>query len=415
MNLCGRFGVAVVVFAVGGIVTAQNLSSQAFYVTEQNSTLQETFDATFTSYQCEGCSCGLEECGCGTCDYCDGYGCNECGSNRCGTSNVLAGGSCGDDCCRQYFAGVDYLYVRANFSEMVAYVEQDDADPFKHQDTFHQQDFQADSSYRLYGGIRDCYSGLEWRLNFTRFNSHAPSITKDASDTTYKFPLSPNLSPGNEITVSAGTRVNSYDIGCAKTILLGSPVCCDPGCGDSCDSCQCGYPTWDFTWEAGVRYADVAWQQDVYSRPPTFEFDTHGLNRMRFEGTGLRFGLGGRRYFGYQGCFSVFLNGDISLLVGDVEITSILHSVDSTTTAKSTQQLVVRNVIPVTEIEAGVTGQITHGMSLSAGYMFSAWHDLGVRQEFFPQDQEVELGISAFDDANILAFDGFFARLEAEF
>ena len=111
----------------------------------------------------------------------------------------------------------------------------------------------------------------------------------------------------------------------------------------------------------------------------------------------------------------MFLNGDISLLVGDAEITSTQYSIDSTTTEKSTQQLVVRNVIPVTEIEAGVTGQITRCTSLSVGYMFSAWHDLGVRQEFFPPGQEAELGIPAFDDANIMAFDGFFARLEATF
>jgi hypothetical protein len=43
--------------------------------------------------------------------------------------------------------------------------------------------------------------------------------------------------------------------------------------------------------------------------------------------------------------------------------------------------------------------------------LFSAWHDLGFRDEFnFPTLMETR-----YDDGNILGFDGFFARLEVAF
>ena len=70
-----------------------------------------------------------------------------------------------------------------------------------------------------------------------------------------------------------------------------------------------------------------------------------------------------------------------------------------------------KNVIPVTEIEAGGSIYIRDNIELSAGYFLSAWHDLGMRDEYdFSQFQ-----LGQYDDANILGFDGFFARAEVLF
>jgi len=65
----------------------------------------------------------------------------------------------------------------------------------------------------------------------------------------------------------------------------------------------------------------------------------------------------------------------------------------------------------VTEIEAGLSGQISCHGRISAGYLLSAWHDLGFRDEF-QLDNVFPL---QYDDGNILGFDGFFARLEYAF
>ena len=76
-----------------------------------------------------------------------------------------------------------------------------------------------------------------------------------------------------------------------------------------------------------------------------------------------------------------------------------------------TQTFTNRQIIPVTDIEAGLTAQVTSHAAVSAGYLMSAWHDLGARDE----DQLNTLLPIAYDDANILGFDGIFARVEVAF
>jgi hypothetical protein len=270
-------------------------------------------------------------------------------------------------------------------------------------------------------------------MTYTRMCSDAPGFDMQSQSTIpgvlIAFPLEPVLSPNNNIRITGRACLEDYDIGCAKTIPLGSPLCCDCcdtcSCGDCCDGCcdSCApcCPAWDITWEGAVRYADVDWSQDIVSTftPPTpgaIGADSFAFNRMEFQGMGLRLGLGGRRYFGKQGCFSVFLNGDISLLAGDVEIVSRRELVPTTPPGQiSTQYIKSRNIIPVTELEAGVTGHLSSCMSFSAGYMLSAWHDLGMRPELFPTAAQASLGVNSHDDANILGWDGFFARLEGQF
>jgi hypothetical protein len=129
----------------------------------------------------------------------------------------------------------------------------------------------------------------------------------------------------------------------------------------------------------------------------------------------LRVGLEGRRYFFSNGCLSVYLKGDLSLLLGDVDLQAVRITDDPTTPGmidtQNTQTFESRQIIPVTEIETGLTGHITCNTSVTTGYMFSAWHDLGFRDEHdFPTLMETD-----YDDANILGFDGFFARLEVAY
>jgi hypothetical protein len=136
---------------------------------------------------------------------------------------------------------------------------------------------------------------------------------------------------------------------------------------------------------------------------------------MDFRGGGVKVGLEGRRYFCDNGCFSIYLKGDISLLLGDVDLAAVRRTFDPSDPEEpntlNTQTFSSRQIIPVTEIETGLTGHITCNTSVTTGYMFSAWHDLGFRDEFtFPTLME-----TSYDDANILGFDGFFARLEVAY
>lgn len=411
---CGAALLALSVVGAAANVNAQSQVEQAFF--NQGDDLQGTYNTVLTNYQCGGyCD---SDCGCPTDCCCDTECCDCCDTcSSGGLGGLMSGGRS-----KQVFIGGEYLYVRANFSELVSYVTENNNVATDTFDTFHELEFQADHSFRLYGGCRDVCCGMECRFQYSHLESNAPGIDIPSQSTipgvVIAFPLEPVLGPNNTIQVFANVELDDYDIGCAKVIPLGSPMCCDSECGDCCDCCGPCCPAWDITWEGGVRYSEVDWSHDIVSTPvdPMTQQGSAAFNRMEFQGAGLRLGLGGRRYFGKQGCVSLFLNGDISLLVGDVDIQSRRELQNPTPPGQiSSQYYKMRNVIPVTELEAGLTGHLSNCMSFSAGYMFSAWHDLGMRNELFPVTAQANLGINSHDDANILGWDGFFARLEGQF
>ena len=128
-------------------------------------------------------------------------------------------------------------------------------------------------------------------------------------------------------------------------------------------------------------------------------------------------GLLGRRYFGCRGCVSFYAKGDISLLVGNMEIQTVIQDFESSIPLPMiSHQNSGRRMIPVTEIESGITAHLGRHVDLSFGYFLSAWHDLGFRDEYdFSVGPGGGFQLSHYDDANILGFDGFFARVEVTY
>jgi hypothetical protein len=369
--------------------------------------------------------CGAGGCGTGGCGYGDGC-CDTCGGEGCDGECFYRGGlGCdlfGMVCPPgRYFFTADYLYVRANFSEAVAFLVQENNQQGIATDTFHSFDFDYESSYRLGGGYRLCNCGEEFRVYFTRLSSFADAFPPDGA----VLPFEVNAPPGGTTAASADVDVKSYDFEFAKTIPLGGALGC--GCGDACGGCgdgcgsNCACPAWDITWSGGLRFADVEWSRGYSAADTTGFVVTEALSAMNFEGGGVKLGLEGRRYFCGNGCLSVYLKGDISLLMGDVDIITARRTDDPSTPTDTdtliTQTISNRQIIPVTEIEAGLTGHLTCNTSLTTGYMLSAWHDLGFRDEFqgFSNGAAGSLLETNYDDANILGFDGFFARLEVAY
>jgi hypothetical protein len=345
-----------------------------------------------------------------TCDYGPDYGC---GCEDYGQSWALTDGFFRQP--GQFFLGGEYLYVRASPSEATAYLEQNftelETAPF---DRLHQMDFQHESAFRFYGGYRLCKCGEEIRWTYSQFDSSARTNIPGSTQTvTIHVPFEVNAIPDGGGSVATGNvNLKSGDLEYAKTIPLGGPLCCDDGCGDCCDSCcdPCACPTWDITWSGGLRFASADLSRQYVTFGTAQEELTNAVSRVSFEGGGPRFGLEGRRYFGCQGMFSAYLKGNISLLLGNVNIVSQRTSINDPGLVES-QYFRNRNLIPVTEIETGLTGNITQHVSMTAGYFFSAWHDLGFREEFtFPTN----FGVS-YDDANILGFDGLFLRMQVDF
>jgi hypothetical protein len=342
----------------------------------------------------------------------DGY-CSDCYSEPCcDSSNNWC--SFGDLCGMgegQFFVTADYLNVRASFSEATAFVRQDLNDGT---DEFIPLEFDYDSSYRVGGGWRSCCCGDQIRFMFTNLQS-------EASDTAFPGDIVPYEAappPGGQTNISAEVDARMFDLECAKTIPLGGQCCdcCDPcsdgcgsGCGDACGKCC---PAWDVTWSGGVRWAEIGWQRS-YVAVDSNDFPvTDAEVGMNFQGGGLRTGLEGRRYFFKDGWLSIYGKGDISLLLGDVNVSSIRDVNDPSSSVNpvvsNTQTFRTRQIIPVTELEAGLTGQVSRHAAITAGYLFAAFHDLGFRDE---SELNTLLPVT-YDDANILGFDGFFIRAE---
>jgi hypothetical protein len=342
-----------------------------------------------------GCDQGYCDSGC-----CDDYGYGCCGDScgGCGNGGCL-GGLCGGG--GQFFVTADYLYVHPSFSEATAYVDQNLATGTE---TFVPLNFDYNSSYRFGGGWRSCCCGDEIRFMFTRMNS-------SASDTAFPGDIVPDETsppPNGQTNIAAGIDAKTYDIECRKTIPLGGCSCdCGDCCGDSCGSC-CGNscPAWDITWSGGLRWGDVDWDRSYIAQDQAGAAVTNANVRMDFQGGGIRTGLEGRRYFFKDGCLSLYGKGDLSLLLGDVNISTVRTAQNPVAT--NTQNFSTRQIIPVTELEGGVTAQVSRSAAITAGYLFAAWHDLGFRDE-----HELNLLLpQRYDDGNILGFDGFFARIE---
>lgn len=352
-------------------------------------------------------------------------GCSVDGCNGSGDGGMLGGIM---DRPLMLIAGAEYIYARANFSQALSYISNDVVNNVF---TYNQYDFDYNSSYGFYGGIADCCCGGAIMFNFQRLRSDAAfGPVSDDVNTNILVPFEVDPPAGGFTTGFATVDLKSYAATFQKTIPLGSPLCadscCDCGdtccgddccgddcCGDSCcggNSCGCCWcPAWDLTWRGGIRFADVDWSRganafDVIGAT-TIPEDSYVTN-LNFEGFGFTTGLEGRRYFGRKGKFSVFAGGDISVLLGDINITTTVIEGGNAAVFQDS----CTHIVPVTEVEMGGTYHIGCHASISAGYFFSAWHDLGMRDEYNFATQ-----LSHYDDANILGFDGFFARAEVAF
>ena len=364
-------------------------------------------DVNYMSNGYEGAgSDGYSSDGCCDSGCCDDYGgCDSCGSGN-GICNLFGGGG------RQFFVTADYLLVQSNFSESTAFIRQDLG---AGTDTFVPFDFDYDSSYRLGGGLRSWGCGDEFRFMYTRLASNAQATAFPGD----LVPLSADPPPDGRTDITAAVKAQLYDLECVKVIPLGGG--CGSGCGDSCgcgDGCGQSCPAWDVSWSGGVRWGDIGWGRRYQAFDDTNFEVTDARTNMSFQGGGLRTGLEGRRYFLRDGWVSLYGKGNLSLLVGNVNIDTTSESDSGATFVR--QSFTSREIIPVTELEAGLTAQISCHCSFTAGYLFTGFQDLGLRNAIDLCDCDdgalvSPLLASHHDDSNMLGFNGLFLRAEYGF
>lgn len=340
----------------------------------------------------------------GACETCPTSGC---GGGSSGGSGGLLGQMTGGRNV-QLIAGAEYIYAQATFSEALAFVSQDAINGV---DTFNQIDFDYESSYSFYGGfyLPDCGGAVIF--DYTRLTSSGDYAASESNSVEIFGPFEID----GLIEGEADVDLKSYDLSFSKTIPLGCLLsgkecgdCCDPCCDSGCGGGWC--PAWDITWSGGVRFANVNWGNTITAFDPFVtgnpQIDS-ATTTLDFDGFGGRVGFMGRRYIGKRGLFSLYGKGDFSLLFGEVDLQTAVTNVAGTAFIRTSNDITV----PVTEIELGGSAHLGRHATLSAGYFWSAWHDLGMSPTYdFNQFQ-----VAHFDDANILGWNGFFARAEIAF
>lgn len=430
--LCAGTALAVCCFVGLGASSAAAQSGsetvQALFAGEDAGVQTAAFEGGGTAEEIKLASCdgGCGDYGCGE-SYSD-CGCGDLGCNGgCGVGGGGMGLGMGNNCTGQLYFGSEYLHVRANYSQNISYVTQDISGQTP-AIIFNQFDYDYNSNYRFYGGYRVCECGCDLRFTYTHLESDASfdsGVVPGNSSLRFFSPLEVVADvPGTSLNGRSSVELDTYDIAFSKTIPLGSPLC--GGCGDACgcgetccgDACGCGNgcgcycPAWDITWSGGVRVADME-AENVYDNtiPTNTALEQTSASRTSFSGAGLRTGMMGRRYIGKQGMASFYVKGDISLLMGDLDI--VAESVSGTAFAR--HEISCTHVIPVTEIEVGGTVALTSNINVTGGWFLAAWHDLGNRVEYPFSTQPTGVQLDNFDDANILGWDGFFVRAEATF
>ncbi len=319
-----------------------------------------------------------------------------------------AGGRCGCGACFTcpnpgFYAGAEYLLMRPHFSEAIAFAQGTQTLPTAFEVEGRELQFDYDNSFRVFAGYRTP-SGGEFRFTYWYLFG---DISVEGTATGTEFIVDPFgnvvgalrvmdlgdvrgfgtlLTAGDHIATRATVRTNVYDFDFIKPLALSSR-------------------SWAFSCSAGARIADI---DQYYESLVTLAGAplASGDFSSAFIGAGPRLGAEARRYFGETGRLSLFVNGHAALLLGENEIRS---STAPNTAFQLAQSESLTRTIPVLEAELGLAWQVRESLSLSAGWVFQAWFDLGVSGGQFGGF------FAGADDANIMSFDGLSARAEWTF
>ena len=300
--------------------------------------------------------------------------------------------------------GADYLLIHPTFSQAIAFATGTQT-PTSYQTEAQQLTFDYQSSLRAFLGYRFdedrsavqftySYIDSETRLNgavsnpgnfiVDPFGNIAGSVVViNPSDARF----GQTLTGGDAIQTMASVRMNVFDVDFIRSF-------------DSTSS------RWDFRWSLGARIANVDQYYDSIITLGGATL-TRGVWSADFTGAGPRLGLEAERYFGDERRFSLLANAHGSLLVGSYDTTSSNSVVPVGFAASQSTNLT--RIIPVMEMEVGATWRPVNHLSLNAGWLFQSWFDLGTSGGTFG-------GLFAgTENANIMAFDGLYARAEWKF
>jgi hypothetical protein len=291
-----------------------------------------------------------------------------------------------------FFAGAEFLLLRTHFSEAYAYarVFQTLATPSTRDVQAVRLPFDYDPSLRVFVGYRLGEDAGDLRFTYWHYRTDAKTgevVGNQAGVGQFIVdPLGNTVQTGDFIRAQASVENNVYDLDYDAPMLPRNPH-------------------WALTGSVGVRVADFHQHYEDPLLDPTGALLSTGHFAAHFVGAGPRLGVEARRSFGQNGRLSLYAKGSGALLVGDYDFNT------GTTVPGFTgnQSAHLTRLVPVAEMEVGASWQPWKRLTLSAGWLFQAWFDLGASGGQFG-------GIyMPTDDANIMSFDGLVVRAELAF
>lgn len=306
-------------------------------------------------------------------------------------------------CDAGFFGGAEFLLVRPHFGEAVAFARGTQT-VASFETTATELHFDYDASLRTFLGYRLGNGGGE--LRFTYWNLNGDVSVDGTVGGAGEFIVDPfgnlvggvgiidpgdlrfgNIVVGGDLIETRATvKTNIYDIEFAKPLMFQDPK-------------------WALKWSAGVRIADIdQYYESIVSLGGNVA--NRGDFHVDFIGAGPRLGLEGQRFFGNNRGFSLYASGHGSLLLGEYDVRS-----SNTPTAGflASQAEGLTRTVPVFDTELGAKYKLGETLTISAGWMFQTWFDMGTSGGRFGGF------FAGADDSNIMSFDGLVLRAELSF
>lgn len=341
-------------------------------------------------------------------DYQQSCGCGNHGWDDGSMSDALPGGGRACHHCSshpshgsRWFAGQEYLFLRTHFSEALAFARVNDSMPggvFTRRVRSEELDFDYESSFR---------STLGYHLNdtsdlrFTYWHLDVDTLVTGVAGVgeTIVDPYGGLAPTGSDIAASAAVKMNVYDLEYVRPLHFTRP-------------------NLGFEYSAGLRIADVE-QSSVSTIRNAGVLTSEGAFSADFFGVGPYMAMTGNVSSRRFDRLSLFGKMGTALLVGQYDVGSQFMIPG---TVNGGQQAERTRMVPVIEMEVGSEWKATDYLTISSGWLFQSWFNLGASGGTFDPNAGAFAGgsfdESAFvgtDDADIMSFDGLFVRAELEF
>ena len=313
-----------------------------------------------------------------------------------------ASGCCNTESCNPcgggFFVGAEYLYLRTSFSEAVAFATVTDSfSPagLTRSVQASELDFDYDSSFRAFVGY-DLGNCSDIQITYWYVDTDTAVSGQPVAGQIIVDPFGNLAVPGMDIDTSASVRLNVFDLDYVKRLNFRQN--------------QLGLKL-----AAGLRAAEIDQQYDsLISAGGTMV--SAGSFDANFAGLGPHFGLEGHTWHGPQSQFSLFGKMGAAILIGQYDVNSGIEVPGFAVGGQSADRL---RAVPVLESELGLSWRPHSTITLSAGYMFQAWFNVGVSGGTFDGENlpvaPVDTAFGGADDGDIMSFDGLFLRAEARF